>query len=184
MGYSFVDLPEASSAEQTDILAIYDVSSDTLKQIAIEDLPIDTNGSIFTGTTHEWEILPAAQKATYTYVNLTDDFNGASIDAVPTQSSTHAVQSGGTYTAIQNVATEAKCVILSTGSTTVSSLPYTFSNAAITTDMVCLKMILSNPSAQSNEWTVNTDTAGQAIVSGTISGSTTITLYMLKARTV
>lgn len=63
-----------------------------------------------------------------------------------------------------------------------SSLPQTVSNAAITTDMVCIHSELGTPSAQTGDWTVNTDTAGQVTVSGSISGSTTLTLYLAKSR--
>lgn len=65
---------------------------------------------------------------------------------------------------------------------TISSLPVTFSNSAIETDMVCIHSELSNPLAQVNDWTVNTDTTGQVTISGTISGSTNITLYLMKSR--
>lgn len=63
-----------------------------------------------------------------------------------------------------------------------SSLPQTVSNTAITTDMVCIHSELGTPSAQTGNWTVNTDTAGQVTVSGSISGSTTLTLYLAKSR--
>lgn len=63
-----------------------------------------------------------------------------------------------------------------------SSLPQTVTNSNITTDMVCLKAVLGTPSAQTGDWTVNTDTAGQVTVSGSISGSTTLTLYLAKSR--
>lgn len=63
-----------------------------------------------------------------------------------------------------------------------SSLPQTVSNTAITTDMVCIHSELGTPSAQTSDWTVNTDTAGQVTVSGSISGSTTLTLYLAKSR--
>lgn len=64
----------------------------------------------------------------------------------------------------------------------VSSLPVTISNAKITTDMVCMKAVLSNPAAKTGDWTVNTDTAGTAVISGTINGSTNIDLYLEHGR--
>lgn len=64
----------------------------------------------------------------------------------------------------------------------VNSLPTSITNAAITTDMRCIKAELSNPAAQTNDWTVNTDTAGTATISGTINGTTNITLYLMKSR--
>ena len=58
-----------------------------------------------------------------------------------------------------------------------SSLPVTFENDAITADMVVLNSVLSNPTAQINNWTVTT-AAGSLTISGSIRGSTTITLYL------
>ena len=58
-----------------------------------------------------------------------------------------------------------------------SSLPQTLSNAKITSDMECTASVLSNPSAQTGDWTVTTSN-GSVTVSGSISGSTTLTLYL------
>ena len=66
--------------------------------------------------------------------------------------------------------------------TSVSSLPTTISDTKITSDHVLLNSVLSNPSAQTGDWTVTTS-AGQAVISGTISGSTDITLYLAPQRT-
>ena len=74
-----------------------------------------------------------------------------------------------------------KCLVLSTGSTTVNALPYTFTNANIENDMVCINSVLSNPAAQTGDWTVTTS-SGTAQITGTISGATTITLYLIKSR--
>ena len=74
-----------------------------------------------------------------------------------------------------------KCLVLSTGSTTVNALPYTFTNANIENDMVCINSVLSNPTAQTGDWTVTTS-SGTAQITGTISGATTITLYLMKSR--
>ncbi len=61
----------------------------------------------------------------------------------------------------------------------ISTLPGTWDVTGITTDMVCSQAILSNPAAQTGDWTVNTNTAGQITLSGTISGTTTVTLVMV-----
>ena len=63
-----------------------------------------------------------------------------------------------------------------------NSLPQTITNKKITTNMVCLKAVLGTPTVQENNWMVNTNTAGKVTVSGTISGSTTLTLYLAKAQ--
>ena len=57
----------------------------------------------------------------------------------------------------------------------VSSLPVTISNSAITANHVVVDSVLSNPSAQTGDWTVTTS-AGQAVIAGTISGTTDITI--------
>ena len=59
----------------------------------------------------------------------------------------------------------------------VSSLPITISNADIIEKHVCVKAVLSNPSAQTDDWTVTTSD-GSAVISGSISGTTDITLYL------
>ena len=58
-----------------------------------------------------------------------------------------------------------------------SSLPQTVSNAAITSDHVVVNSVLGTPSAQTGDWTVTTS-AGSLTIAGTISGSTTLTLYL------
>lgn len=131
-----------------------------------------------------------------------------SMDTTPTQGSTKPVTSNGIYEADNAIDTKigslsslttttktdvvaavnevnsavSKCETLVLAQSSVSSLPITISNAAIETDMVCLKAVLSNPAAQTGDWTVNTDTAGKATISGNISGTTNITLYMMKSR--
>jgi len=63
----------------------------------------------------------------------------------------------------------------------VSSLPQTVSNANVESDMVVIKSYLSNPAVQTGEWSVSTSN-GSFTVSGSISGTTNITLYFLKKR--
>lgn len=62
-----------------------------------------------------------------------------------------------------------------------SSLPQTINNADITSDMVVVNSVLGTPSAQTSDWTVTT-ADGSATVAGSISGSTTLTLYLMKSR--
>lgn len=57
----------------------------------------------------------------------------------------------------------------------VSSLPVTITNTAITANHVVVDSVLSNPSAQTGDWTVTTS-AGQAVIAGNISGTTDITI--------
>lgn len=65
---------------------------------------------------------------------------------------------------------------------TVSSLPATVTNSAIEDDMVCVNAELGTPQAQKGNWTVTTGN-GTLTVTGTISGSTTLRLHLMKART-
>ena len=62
-----------------------------------------------------------------------------------------------------------------------SSLPQTITNGNITSDMVVVNSVLGTPSAQTSDWTVTT-ADGSATVAGSISGSTTLTLYLMKSR--
>ena len=59
----------------------------------------------------------------------------------------------------------------------VSSLPKTINNAGITSDMVVLKSELGTPTAQTGDWTVETSD-GSLTISGTVSGTTTVKLYL------
>lgn len=58
-----------------------------------------------------------------------------------------------------------------------SSLPQTITDGRIRERHVVINSILGTPSAQTNDWTVATSD-GSLTVSGTISGSTTLTLYL------
>lgn len=62
---------------------------------------------------------------------------------------------------------------------TVSSLPHTVTDTRILADHICKPgdCQLSNPSAQTGDWTITT-TAGGLTITGTISGSTSVTLYL------
>lgn len=69
--------------------------------------------------------------------------------------------------------------VIEVSASSVSSLPATITNPRILATHVCVKAVLSNPSAQTADWTVTTS-AGSAVISGTsaISGTTDITLYL------
>ena len=73
---------------------------------------------------------------------------------------------------------------LQISSSSVSALPLTVNAAEITADMVCKPgdCYLSNPAAQTGDWTVTT-AAGSVTLSGTISGTTDIVLYLTVPRT-
>lgn len=69
------------------------------------------------------------------------------------------------------------CLVLTSSS--FSSLPQIITNVNITSDMVVINFVLGNPSAQTGDWTVTTS-SGSLSISGSISGSTTITLYLMR----
>lgn len=73
----------------------------------------------------------------------------------------------------------AKPITLAVNCGTVSSLPTTVNNVNITDSMVVAQADLSNPLAQGDDWTVTTST-GSLTISGTITGSTTIKLYLME----
>jgi hypothetical protein len=74
-----------------------------------------------------------------------------------------------------------KCEVLVVSVASFSSLPQTVSNANIESDMVVVNSVLGTPSAQTGDWTVTTS-SGSLTISGTINGSTTLTLYLSKSR--
>ena len=76
-------------------------------------------------------------------------------------------------------ALKCECLVVSCG--TISSLPATISNANVESDMVVLQSVLGTPSAQTGDWTVTT-ASGSLTISGSISGSTTLTLYLMQSR--
>lgn len=64
----------------------------------------------------------------------------------------------------------------------VSSLPVTKSVSGVTTDMVCIRADISDPAVQASPWSVSTNTADSITLSGEITGSTTVKLYLQKSR--
>lgn len=60
-----------------------------------------------------------------------------------------------------------------------STLPLTRNAPGINSSMECVHAILSNRSAQTGDWDVTTNDNGDITVSGSISGSTTLTMYFL-----
>ena len=76
---------------------------------------------------------------------------------------------------------EAKVLIVSTG--TISSLPTTITDSNIKEDMVVINKYdaVGDLSMQGSDLTVIT-TDGSATISGTLNGSTNITLYLMRAR--
>ena len=79
------------------------------------------------------------------------------------------------------VATDEKsrCYVVSIAS--FSSLPKTVTDSNITSDMVVVESEIGTPNAMLSNWTWTTSN-GSVTISGTISGSTTLKLYLLPSR--
>ena len=73
-------------------------------------------------------------------------------------------------------------MVLEVSCGTISSLPKTVNSTEITEDMVVVNSVLGTPTAQTGNWTVSTSN-GSVTISGNISGSTTLTLYLARRRT-
>ena len=101
---------------------------------------------------------------------------GGSVPAPAAGDQDKAFTGGGTY-----VDSIVKDRVLVVTLSSVSSLPQTVSNASVESDMVCVNSVLSNPAAQTGDWTVTTS-AGSLTISGSISGTTNIELGLLKSR--
>lgn len=72
---------------------------------------------------------------------------------------------------------DARVGVVQVSKSSVSSLPTTITDEAIKADQVAIEAVLSNPAAQKSNWTVTTQ-AGSLTVSGTISGTTNITILL------
>ena len=124
---------------------------------------------------------------------LTDhqDISGKANLASPTFTGTPKAPTATAGTNTTQIATTAfvqtavanACETLVIDVSAFSSLPQTVNNSAIESDMVVVNSVLGTPSAQTADWTVTTSN-GSLTISGTnaISGSTTLTLYLMKSR--
>lgn len=65
------------------------------------------DSSNFIGTVEQWNALSPEQQNEYRSKDITNDFNGYNIDSVPTQNSTNVVTSGGVYSYINTMITQA-----------------------------------------------------------------------------
>lgn len=81
---------------------------------------------------------------------------------------------------VRNISASANGVIV-VNTNSFNSLPQSVTNANITENHVVVNSVLSNPSAQTSDWTVVTSNGSLQII-GSISGTTTLTLYLAKQR--
>ena len=106
--------------------------------------------------------------------------NKPTIPTVPTNVSAFTNDSG--YQTASQVATAVEDAIpIIIEFPTFSSLPQTVTDSRITADMVRGSWYYTNPSAITSDVTVNTS-AGSVTISGSMSGSTALTLELHKAR--
>ncbi len=85
---------------------------------------------------------------------------------------------GAITTDISNISTklnDQRVVRVDCGS--FSSLPKTVTDSNVKAADEVIEAVLSNPGAQTGDWTVTTS-AGSLTISGTISGTTSLTLYL------
>lgn len=154
---SETDLPLLEEAEQNAIRA--ETAADRAEQVVV-DVEEDIS-RIVSELSNKMNLLSSP---TANNILLTDT-NGQAID------------SGTNLTNINNSIEETKVLVITTSA--FSSLPQTINNTKITSDMVVVNSVLSNPSAQTENWTITTSN-GSLTISGSISGSTTLTLYLAK----
>jgi len=170
------ELPSTSVLNETDQIIVE--QADGTKRAEIGILPAGvpdggTQGQVLTKLSSadddaDWEDIPSDA----TKMDLVSSPTNGHL--LTTNTSGQAVDSG---VSVADVQTDVKCLVLTSSS--FSSLPQTITNANITSDHVVVNSVLSNPSAQADDWTVTTSN-GSLSISGSISGSTTITLYLMR----
>lgn len=117
------------------------------------------------------EVGELADLETTTQDSVVDAINEVNGDAVKKVSQTLTPSEKST------VRSNIDANVLKLDITSLSSLPSTVSNSAITSDMVVIEHTIATPSAQTSDWSWTT-ADGSITLSGSISGSTDLTLYL------
>ena len=184
MGVKFSQLPTTTTMADDDYFAVLDTSAVELKKIAAADLMANARYEEISYA--DWLLLTPAQQAAKNY--YIPDYPNPSNTAsqVAYNNSTSGLASTSVQTAIDEVVANTatavnKCEVLIVSVPSFNALPQTVSNANIEDDMVVVNSVLGTPSAQTGDWTVTTS-IGSLTISGSISGSTTLTLYLAKSR--
>ena len=97
-------------------------------------------------------------------------------DTVSQSDSNHALSRAGGYSLQQQI-NQLNQSLITVSLGTISSLPVTKTVNGVNSNMVVLESTLGTPSAQTSDWTVTTST-NSIQISGSISGSTTLTLVL------
>lgn len=133
----------------------------------------------FTASDHGMEIVRGGSVAPY----IQTIYGNNLVDKLRTDVLTISAQ---TLSAAQqeqartNIGAPRKMLKVSLG--TVSALPITVTNESINAEMECVNAEFGTPSAQIGDWTVTTSN-GSVTVSGTINGSTTLTVWLDETET-
>lgn len=167
------DLTDDSDFVSEDVIADEYSSSSTY---AVGDYCI-YNGQFYRCTT-AITTAEAWTAAHWTSVNVADELTDLKGD-IP-QNVSDLTNDSGYQTASQVATAVTAAKVLQVDIASFSSLPQTVTNSSITSDMVVVNSVLGTPSAQTGDWTVTTGT-GTLTVSGSISGSTTLTLYLAES---
>lgn len=125
-------------------------------------------------TKTEYNALPATDKQKDILYVITDDNEDPTL-ATSAQLTAHTSDSTVHVTSGEKAVWNTQCIVVNFAS--FSSLPQTVADTRISEDMVVFNSTLSNPAAQTGDWTVTT-TGGGVTVSGNISGSTTLKLVL------
>ena len=117
-------------------------------------------------------------EATTTWDNgqTTVDYNVSHIGANGTGSTAAEITTNSALT----VQEELDYKILVKDIVSLSSLPYTVNDSSITADHIVVEAVLGDPSVMINDWTATTST-GKVVISGSISGTTSLRLVLAKA---
>lgn len=163
------------------IKTVFTVKADSIKNIT-------RSGTTFTATRADGTEFQFTQQDNNTWNAMkgaTASANGTVgyVNAVPPQDgyNTKYLRADGTWAIPTGADAIAEMAVLVISIPEFSALPVTVQNSEITYDMVSVKEELSNPSAQTSDWTVGT-VNGSVTVSGSINGTTSLTLYLSKSR--
>lgn len=123
--------------------------------------------------------IPSVPQGQFLWSRTVLKFNDGS-QAIAYQVSRNGIDGMGSVRTVDGISPDSNgnvVVMLSVAVSSFSSLPVTVNNAAITDRHVVLEYTLSNPSAQVDDWVLETS-SGQLTVSGTISGETSLTVVL------
>lgn len=159
---------------------IQDTASTNAFRTATNGAIVDTAGTFILEETVEYKRVSAGANRD-TYVIVGNDTNGRRIDLHADNSC--YIKIDDTNDKIETWASDftyqGATLSIMLRVNAFSSLPKTITDSRITTYHYVAKYYLSNPSAQTSDWTITT-AAGSLTISGSISGSTGIHLLLVK----